>query len=369
MKESVLATILIADLVNSTEMSKNLTLQEYDEMIVHFQSTMYEIVSAHLEQYGYKGDGSDSSWSIAGDEIRVFLYSGATQYDVRNVLLMALKMKLAWLISDFNERILKEGRLVSRIGVGINCGKVVKGVKEWRQKMGDVNPSVEGYAINVTKRIEATSREGKSYQVMVGDSLRRKCQELYSLNVVFGRPRSLVLKGLGQNMPVYEVVSFIHSELLPSMPADYRDGLVEKMHYVVSQPMAEAWVFITLLRHYASLIASGKHGYLEKHAIRVAEQALEVAEYKPIIYNMLGWFHVYGKGIHSLEMALHYFEESLKLEPKNRAALLHKARILERIGRKDLARKAYGHILLHTPNHPEARRKMTEFEASKQHHS
>ena len=362
MKESVHATILIADLVNSTEMSKNLTLQEYDEMIVHFQSTMYEIVSAHLGQYDYKGDGSDSSWSIAGDEIRVFLYSGATQYDVRNALLMAVKMKLAWLISDFNERILKEGRLVSRIGVGINCGKVVKGVRAWRVKMGDANPSVEGYAINITKRIESTSREGKSYQVMVGDSLRRKCLERNSLNVVFSPPQSLVFKGLGQNMPVFEVVSLIHSELLPSMPADFKNGLVEKMHYAVSQPMAEAWVFITLLRYYASLIASGKHDYMENHAVRVAEQALEVAEYKPIIYNMLGWFHIYGKGIHNLEMALQYFEESLKLEPRNRAALLHKARILETTGRQDLARKTYGDILLHNPNHPEARRKMTEFE-------
>ena len=369
MKESVLATILIADLVNSTEMSKNLTLQEYDDMIVHFQSTMYEIVSAHLEQYDYRGDGSDSSWSIAGDEIRVFLYSGAAQYDVRNALLMAVKMKLAWLISDFNERILKEGRLVSRIGVGINCGKVVKGVRAWRVKTGDVRPSVEGYAINITKRIESSSREGKSYQVMVGDSLRRKCQEGNSLNVVFGPPQHLVFKGLGQNMPVFEVVSFIHSELLPSMPAEFKNGLVEKMHYAVNQPMAEPWVFITLLRYYASLIASGKHDYLENHAIRVAEQALEVVEYKPTIYNMLGWFHVYGKGIHSPEMALQYFGESLELEPKNRAALLHKARILETTGRQDLARKTYGDILLHNPNHPEARRKMTEFETSDQPHS
>jgi tetratricopeptide (TPR) repeat protein len=81
---------------------------------------------------------------------------------------------------------------------------------------------------------------------------------------------------------------------------------------------------------------------------------------------MLGWFHVYGKGIHSLERALQYFEESLKLEPRNKAALLHKARILEKTGRQDMARKTYGDILLHNPNHPEARRKMTEFETSEQ---
>ena len=235
--------------------------------------------------------------------------------------------------------------------------------------MGDANPSVEGYAINITKRIESTSREGRSYQVMVGDSLRRKCQERSSINVVFSQPQSSEFKGLSQNMPVFEVVSFIHSEILPSMPTDFQIGLVEKMHFAVSQPMAEAWVFITLLRHYVSMIASGKHGYLENHAIRVAEHALEVSEYKPVIYNMLGWFHIYGKGIHNMELALHYFEESLKLDPKNRAALLHKARILETTGRQDLARKTYGDILLHNPNHSEARRKMTEIEPLEQFHS
>jgi tetratricopeptide (TPR) repeat protein len=68
-------------------------------------------------------------------------------------------------------------------------------------------------------------------------------------------------------------------------------------------------------------------------------------------------------------MALQCFEESLRLEPKNKAALLHKARVLETMGKHDLARKTYGDILLHNPNHPEARRKMTEFEASTQQHA
>jgi class 3 adenylate cyclase len=44
MKESVVATILFADLVNSTEMSKNLTLHEYDGMIIDFQGTIVDRV-------------------------------------------------------------------------------------------------------------------------------------------------------------------------------------------------------------------------------------------------------------------------------------------------------------------------------------
>ena len=64
MKESN-ATILFADLMNSTELAKNLTLLEYDEMLVDFQNTMYEVVSHHLEYFGYEGEGVDSEWSIS----------------------------------------------------------------------------------------------------------------------------------------------------------------------------------------------------------------------------------------------------------------------------------------------------------------
>lgn len=363
MKESIVATMLFADLMSSTEMAKNLTLLQYDEMIVDLQSSMYEIVSHHLSHYGYVGNGLDSYWSIAGDELRVFLYSGAVRFDVRNALLIAAKIKLAWLASAFNERILQEGRLVSRIGVGINCGKVIKDVSEWRVRMGEDQPNIEGYAINVAKRIESASREGSVYQIMVGDSFYGKCQESNEINVAFSKPRGLVFKGLGQKIPVYEVVFFINFEILPSMPASLQNELLDKMQYAVTQPMPEPWIFVTLLRHYVSLIASGRHEYLETHAIELAKQALEVLDYKPVIYNILGWFHIYGQSLRNLETALHYFEQSLSLEATNEAALLHKARILDITGKTDPARDAYEQILFHNNDHPEARRKLGQHQA------
>ena len=122
MSETVIATILFADLMNSTELAKNLTLLEYNEMLVDFQSTVYEVVSHHLPHYGYRDSGTDSEWSISGDELRLFLFSGKVRFDIRNALLIAAKIKLAWLASDFNQKVLREGRLVARIGIGINCG-------------------------------------------------------------------------------------------------------------------------------------------------------------------------------------------------------------------------------------------------------
>jgi class 3 adenylate cyclase len=363
MKESN-ATILFADLMNSTELAKNLTLLEYDDMLVDFQNTMFEVVSHHLDYFGYEGEGVNSEWSISGDELRVFLYSDNMDFDIRSALLIATKIKLAWLSSAFNQRVLSEQRLVSRIGVGVNCGKVIKDVRPWRVKTGKAGPNIEGYAINLTKRIESASREGNVYQIMVGASLYKKCLQNKRINVAFSHPRSLVFKGLGQKIPVYEVVSFINFEILPSMPAHLQEGIMEKMENTVRDAMPEPWIFIVLLRSYISMLATSLDEEADVKAVELAQQALDVVDYKPVIYNMLGWLYTNGKNIRNLEMAFHYLDQCLGLEPKNEAALLHRARILEEMGQTDLARHAYQEILFQNRQHPIARRKLAQYEVA-----
>jgi class 3 adenylate cyclase len=363
MKESN-ATILFADLMNSTELAKNLTLLEYDDMLVDFQNTMFEVVSHHLDYFGYEGEGVDSEWSISGDELRVFLYSDNMDFDIRSALLIATKIKLAWLSSTFNQRVLSEQRLVSRIGVGINCGKVIKDVRPWRVKIGKAGSNIEGYAINLTKRIESASREGNVYQIMVGASLYKRCQQNKRMNVAFSHPRSLVFKGLGQKIPVYEVVSFVNFEILPSMPGPFQEGLMEKMENTVRDAMPEPWIFIVLLRSYISMLALSRDEYADVKAVELAQQALDVVDYKPVIYNMLGWLYTNGKNVRNLEMAFHYLDQCLGLEPKNEAALLHRARILEEMGQTDLARHAYQEILFQNRQHPIARRKLAQYQVA-----
>jgi tetratricopeptide (TPR) repeat protein len=325
---------------------------------------MFEVVSHHLDYFGYEGEGVDSEWSISGDELRVFLYSDNMDFDIRSALLIATKIKLAWLSSAFNQRVLSEQRLVSRIGVGVNCGKVIKDVRPWRVKIGKAGQNIEGYAINLTKRIESASREGNVYQIMVGASLYKRCQQNKRMNVAFSHPRSLVFKGLGQKIPVYEVVSFVNFELLPSMPAPFREGLMEKMENTVRDAMPEPWIFIVLLRSYISMLASNRDEYADVKAVELAQQALDVVDYKPVIYNMLGWLYTNGKNVRNLEMAFHYLDQCLGLEPKNEAALLHRARILEEMGQTDLARHAYQEILFQNRQHPIARRKLSQYKVA-----
>jgi len=364
MEKTVKATMLFADLMSSTEIAKNLSLQEYDEMIVDFQNSMFEVASAHLRDFGYQSNGVDSELSITGDELRVFLYSDSLSYDIRNALLIAVKIKIGWLASGFNEKILRDGRLVSRIGVGINCGKVIKEVTRWRAEMGQEQASIEGYAINLTKRIESTSRDGTVYQIMVGDSLYRECGDNDLINISFGQSRSLPLKGLGQNIPVYEVISLINYEIIPTMPESLRTRLVEKLEFAVTQPMPEPWIFITLLRHYISEILKGGHEGTEAKAIKLANQALEALENKKVIYNILGWLHTYVDSLRNLKMAIHYFNKALTVEPNDLAALLHIARISEMTNKANLARRAYERILVFNKNHAEAKKKVAHYSSS-----
>jgi class 3 adenylate cyclase len=363
MEKTVTATMLFADLMSSTEMAKNLTLQEYDGMLIDFQSTLFEVISDHLQVFGYKGNGEDSEWSIVGDELRVFLYSGEQRFDVRNALLIALKIKLGWLASSFNRRILREGRLVSRIGVGINCGKVIKGVRDWRLSAGQTQPVIDGYAINVSKRIESESREGSVYKIMVGDSFYRFCTEESQLNIVFSQPYSNIFKGLGQKITVYEVVSFIHNEIMTSMPDSFRGRLPGVMEYAISQPNPEPWIFFTLLRYYISKIANGEGEEFETKAIKVAQQLQGILEYKTVVNNILGWLHTYSKSYRNLETAMHYYDQTLEREPRNKTALIHCARISEMMGDMDLAKRYYGIILINYPDHKEAQKKVTRHQA------
>ncbi len=277
---------------------------------------------------------------------------------MRNALLIATKIKLGWLASSFNKRILKEGRLVSRIGVGINCGKVIKDVRSWRLNAGQKQPVIEGYAINVTKRIESASREGSVYKIMVGDSLFRFCTEESQMNIVFSQPYSNIFKGLGQKITVYEVISFINNEIMVSMPDSFRGRLPGIMEYAISQPNPEPWIFFTLLRYYISKIVKGEGEDFETKAIKVAQQLQGILEYKAVVNNILGWLHTHGKSYRNLETAIHYYEQTLEREPRNKTALIHCARISEMMGDLDLAKRYYGNILINYPDHEEAQKKV-----------
>ena len=327
MVDETLATMLFADLMNPSELATNLSLQEYDEMIVDFQNTMSLVSSSHLREYGYVGGGVDSEWSLSGEELRIFLYSGDLYFDVRNVLLISVKIKLGWLASIFNQKILMEGRPASRLSVGIDYGHVIKDIRHRPVSMRQYLNPVKGHALHLTKRIESVARDGTVYQVMAGERLHQFCSEHNPVNVSFSRPWHNAIKELEKEIAIYEVVALINHEIVPTMPDSFRDRLQEVMEYAAVQPMPEPWVYFTLLRHYISDIIRGGREETADKAVRLANRALGALEYKKTLYNILGWLHTNCDSLRNADKALQYFDQALNIDPNDRVASVHRARI------------------------------------------
>jgi hypothetical protein len=356
--------MLFADLMNpGSKKAKSLTLQEYDEMIVDFQNTLSLVTSSHLKSFGYIGDRVDSEWSIAGDELRIFLYSGNLRFDVRNALILAVKLKLGWLTSFFNQKIFMEGRPVSRISVGINCGRVIKDDRQRQMSLGLGQYQIEREAIRLTKRIESIAREGTVYQVMVGEGPYQVCNEDRRVNVTFSEPICEVPEGQRNKPLVYEVVSFVDYEIVPTMPDSMKDRLTEAMEYSVVKSVPEPWIYFTLLRFYISGILAGEQEEVGEKAVKLADQTLKVLEYKKTVYNILGWLYTYCDSLRNLEKGLQYFDQALEIEPHDQAALLHRTRISKKRDNIKLAGESYEDILRREPERLEAKKKPAQDEA------
>jgi hypothetical protein len=351
-------TMLFADLVNpSSKMTKSLTLQEYDEMIVDFRDTLSQVTSNHLRNFEYAGDGTDSEWSISGDELRLFLYSGNLSFDVRNALILAIKLKLGWLTSVFNQKLFMEGRPVSRISVGINCVKGIKEVQQGTMSLGHGHYQIEREDIRLTKRIESIAREGTVYQVMVGESPYKVCNENSQINVSFSETRRETSEGQEKNPHAYEVVSLIDYEIVSTMPDSMKDRLAETMEYTVVKSKPEPWIYFRLLRYYISRMVVGEQEEAGQKAIELAGQALEILENKKTLYNILGWLHTYCNGLLDLEKALQYFDQVLEIEPYDQAALLHRTRIADKKGDIVLTSETYEDILRRDPDRLKTKKK------------
>ncbi|MDD5530217.1 MAG: tetratricopeptide repeat protein [bacterium] len=166
------AVILFADIVGCSEMSNNLPIEEYAKIIEQFHrcgNEVYELLGLH----NYNDD-EVIEIEARGDEICLILHRGIneedTVKDIRDVLLFAIYLKCLWRVSEYNKNRLKNGLAPRDVAIGINQGVVYfysTAVKHMRK-----TPKVsEGYAINLTKRIEAVSRSGKESKIFVSDTI------------------------------------------------------------------------------------------------------------------------------------------------------------------------------------------------------
>jgi len=366
------ATILYCDLVESTSLARAKELKGYYDMLMEFQELSYKLIDDHILSYRYtprrkfsnrRNDrqiGDDYEWKVTGEEASVFLYSGDIIYDLRNALLLAIKLKLVWLASRHNQRNLSEGRPIVDMGLGVHCGKVILGSKGWLSSPGDGIPNIEGYAINKAKHTEQLSRLGRVFRVAVSERVFSNCQKQKRFPAHFWlNPQMHLKSGLGEEN-IYELSSFWDYELFSHLTLELKSRVIIAMEETAQALVPDPgylWLYMLMMRYY--LACSPKEEVKRRENLgRVIEMGSAILRrfsnedktlmqsYFSVVSNLMGHaFLERGDGKSDLRLAASAFAETLKVSPQDISAGMKLAECLAKLGNIAKAKQFYYYIL------------------------
>lgn len=227
--------ILFVDLVSSSEFASVLGLREYAEYLDSFQRTclsqcQYFFETVHTGKYS---EGFDYEIRFIGDELVVYLHTDRHGNDVYQLVCLAISLKCAWLACPKNVERVTCGMGTVDIACGVHFGTV------WTTP----KPSgleKRGFAINLAKRIETASRDGKHFHIFLSDAAYKRIALLLR-NLLAGPRMILPMKGVLVPVGVCEIEeSFVdpYKRLAP----EFQTGFQETAHTALAANSEEGWI-------------------------------------------------------------------------------------------------------------------------------
>lgn len=323
---SIHAAVMFADLENSVMISSALSGPEYDRLINSFQHTMLELVRS-LKEQGLRVE----EHHVAGDQLSVFFYDpeevarnyamdgpepvqGAERAEVVEqchkinqelaitALKAAIQLKNRWLVQEANlERVLHHREPLG-LAIGLHCGRV------YLTNRPDGTRRIEGYAINLGKRVETCAREGRYSRIMVSqktrDQIRTSVMKHTQLRqrIFFHRhdlPLEL-LKGVTRAQALYEL-KFYH-RIGVHVPKE----AIELYESIFAIDHTNLWAYNQLADYYAYQTKDWERVHQLANIACVVHPEDEKVQYDLSKY----YFH---KG--NLEMSQEFALEALRLNP------------------------------------------------------
>jgi class 3 adenylate cyclase len=200
--------ILFADIVGCSEISNYEPLEKYNKILRQFRSLFEEITNKYKKEFYASSNNIDFQSHVRGNEGHLMIFRKSPEEenpdlwaeDIDTAITIALDLKRRWLLSESNKEKINSGKQTSDIAVGIHFGQA------WINKTGDNKYQPEGYAINLTKRIESHSREGAFTHIYLSEAAYDK---LYLLTdetpYTFDLPHLIKPKGIPTGINVFEV--------------------------------------------------------------------------------------------------------------------------------------------------------------------
>jgi len=383
-ENEVRATVLFADIINSTGISGVQEPAAYNRMLAEYQGLMFDVVTDHIHQYRYRPRaslvgrgtdmkvGADYDWDISGDEARAFFYSENAEYDVRSALQLAVKIKLAWLTSDFNYAAFEDKGLVFDVGIGVHTGKVIQESKDWRVRCRDAVPRIDGFAINIGKKVEGFSRTGSLFKIFVTGTVRSSLEQTRTFAVKFSADRQQKLKDSAITIAIFEVVSFLDHEVFTFLPATIKERVIERMLKLVQTAHLRRdlfWLYLLAMRYWLMRV-SGRDAdpdaadriiklgaaIMNFSAQLSKPEQLYLRDFLSSVNNMVALAYTARDLESDRIFAKKVFTSTLtKIDAQNIPARLHLARYLLHAGDFKAATKHCADILMLDPGNPTAK--------------
>lgn len=323
---NIYCAILFADLEGSVQISRIASPADYDQLIDEFQSAMLRAI----EELRKTLDLPRLDISLAGDQLAVFFIDekavqfnwlldreprlqGAERKRVvqayarsnADLTLAALKaavyLKSSWLANPLNIERISQHREPVGLALGVHADKV------FLRNRADGKRRVEGFTVNLAKRVESFSRHGKYSRIMFSQNAANTIRGMVLKHtqlrqrIFFHRHvlDSDQLKGLGRT-EIFEL-KFFHLIGIP----EASERMIELYDKILSHDPTYIWAYYQLSAHYAR-----KKDYV--HLERLARRAFLIYPQDEKILFDLGLYYLHND---MLGQATRYFQQALEINP------------------------------------------------------
>ena len=318
--------IMFVDLVDSSAFASVLGLKEYADYVESFHKVVRVQCEHFFEDYlrGKYERGRDYDYVVLGDQVVFFMHTAKPSNDVYLLATLGLTLKASWIASPVNRERIERRSAASEIAVGINFGTV------WARQQG-TGYEMQGYAINLAKRIESHSRGGQHFRIFLSDA---------AYNLIHTRMRNLLFsdrvlasgKGILGRFSVYEIAdAFVDS--VGRLAPEIAELFEELMGDAIDSNSRDLWI------HSAYQISSARHHGMvtEKAAVRCRSVLNYQPENAVALYYLAQFYREQG----NLELAEISYLQLLRAWPDFGHGHLEFGKCLTEMGKEKEARTAY----------------------------
>jgi len=206
--------IMFVDIMGASEVSNHKSPKDYATFVNKFQKLFMDVCKRYTDAWYEPGEREQLQFSARGDEGLLMIYRPETltdpTVDIDVAINIALELKRKWLCSEINakERI-DSGLLPIDLAIGIHIGRTYLERMPASKPKPEGNPGgwlPEGYAINLAKRVESHSRQGRFSHILLSEAAEGQLNYLTNERTyLFDNPQVVSPKGISRDIRVYEI--------------------------------------------------------------------------------------------------------------------------------------------------------------------